>query len=170
MADENRLWLLDLPPLELAGDVASLPGLSAWQALDGSLVRLYLQAAAAPDARWTALAPLRVIDGPSRGEAFGFHYAVETDVEPGDEAELNAWYEQEHLPGLSAVPGTVRAARYRREAGAPRYVACYDLTAPQTLERPEWLAVRHTDWSSRVRPTFRNTRRTMFRRLDGIMR
>ena len=28
---------------------------------------------------------------------------------------------------------------------------------------PEWLAVRATDWSSRVRPAFRNTRRTMFR-------
>jgi len=31
------------------------------------------------------------------------------------------------------------------------------------LERPEWLAVRHTEWSSRVRPHFRNTVRIMFR-------
>ena len=41
-----------------------------------------------------------------------YHYVVETDVLPGHEDDLNAWYAQEHLPGLAAVPGTVRAARY----------------------------------------------------------
>jgi hypothetical protein len=35
--------------------------------------------------------------------------------------------------------------------------------SPQVLERPEWLAVRHTEWSDRVRPHFRNTVRVMFR-------
>jgi hypothetical protein len=52
------------------------------------------------------------------------------DVLPGSEADFDPWYEQEHLPGLASVPGTVRA----------------------------------TPWSDRVRPTFVNTRRTMFRR------
>ena len=28
-----------------------------------------------------------------------------------------------------------------------------------------WLAVRASDWSGRVRPSFRNTRRTMFKRI-----
>ncbi len=83
---------------------------------------------------------------------------------PEDEDELNAWYDQEHLPGLAGVPGTIIAMRFRRASGSPKYLACYDLTTPATLERDEWLAVRHTAWSSRVRPLFRNTRRTMFRR------
>jgi hypothetical protein len=63
----------------------------------------------------------------------------------------------------------VRACRWLRAGDAsPRYLACYDLTAPDTLERTEWLAVRHTAWSSRVRPLFLNPRRTMFHRPEGI--
>ena len=105
------------------------------------------------------------LDGASAGEAAPFQYVVETDVLAECEADFNAWYDREHMPGLAAVPGTVRAARYRDVAGHPRYYACYDLTNPGTLGSPEWLAVRATPWSDRVRPTFRNTRRTMFRRV-----
>ena len=35
------------------------------------------------------------------------------------EAEFNAWYDKEHLPGLAAVPGVVRAVRLRRLDGRP---------------------------------------------------
>ena len=94
-----------------------------------------------------------------------FHYVVETDVEGQHEQELNAWYDTEHLPGLASVPGAARARRYRNRNGSPRYLACYDLAGPEVLERPEWLAVRGTEWSARVRPTFRNPKRTMFQRL-----
>lgn len=82
----------------------------------------------------------------------------------GHDDDLNAWYAQEHLPGLASVAGTVRAARYLDAAGSPRYYACYDLASPEALGSPAWLAVRGTAWSARVRPAFRNTRRTMFRR------
>lgn len=54
--------------------------------------------------------------------------------------------------------------RYRDVDGHPRYLACYDLVRPEILGSPPWLAVRATPWSDRVRPTFVNTRRTMFRR------
>ena len=42
-----------------------------------------------------------------------FRYVVETDVAPEAEADLNDWYDHEHLAGLAAVPGTVQAWRYR---------------------------------------------------------
>jgi hypothetical protein len=51
-----------------------------------------------------------------------------------------------------------------RQNGSPRYLACYDLVTPEAMERAEWLAVRHTPWSSRVRAMFRNTRRTLYYR------
>ena len=111
-----------------------------------------------------ALLPLGAWEGASRGSRAPYHYVVATDVEPQFEDDFNAWYQQEHMPGLAAVPGNVRCARLQR-AGSPRYHACYDLMDPQVLERPEWLAVRHTDWSSRVRPRFRNTQRLMFETL-----
>jgi hypothetical protein len=102
--------------------------------------------------------------GASAGVAAPFHYVVETDVTSDAEADFNAWYETEHMPGLAAVPGTVRAMRFVRDGAGPRHHACYDLATQETFGSPPWLAVRGTDWSSRVRPQFRNTLRTMFRR------
>ena len=161
----EAIWLKDLPWASGASVFASMPpaGLCVWQSIDGQVARAYLLAESAPDGTWMMLTGLQSIDGASAGARPAFHYIVETDVAPEHEAELNAWYEQEHLPGLARVPGTIRAARYRRASGSPRYLACYDLVSPATPERPEWLAVRHTAWSSRVRPLFQNTRRTMFR-------
>ena len=106
--------------------------------------------------------------GASRTAAPQFHYVVETDVVPAHEADLNAWYDKEHMPGLAACPGTVRARRFRNPDGSPRYHSCYDLTRTEALGSPPWLAVRHTAWSDRVRPHFRNTKRTMFKRLFEI--
>ena len=89
---------------------------------------------------------------------------VETDVREESEADLNDWYDREHLPGLAAVPGTVRAMRFLNAHGHPRYHACYDLIRRETLGSPPWLRVRGTAWSDRVRPAFYNTKRTMFTR------
>jgi len=48
----------------------------------------------------------------------------------------------------------------------PRYYACYDLVSLQTMGSAPWLAVRATAWSDRVRPAFRNTKRTLFSRIE----
>ncbi len=117
------------------------------------------------------LARYREIAGASAGEIGGFHYVVETDVDD-DEAwnDLARWYDAEHMPGLAAVPGCIRARRYVNLDGGPRSYACYDLAAPDVLGSAAWLAVRNTPWSARVRPRFRNTARTMFRALTSAAR
>jgi hypothetical protein len=120
---------------------------------------------ALPAATLARLVLLQDIAGASAGADAPFHYVVETDVRPESEADLDAWYEREHLPGLAAVPGTVRAMRFRNVHGSPRYHACYDLARTEALGSPPWLAVRATAWSDRVRPAFYNTSRTMFRRV-----
>lgn len=106
--------------------------------------------------------------GASSGERPRFHYVVEMDVVPEHESDLNAWYDTEHMPGLAACPGSVRARRFRNPEGSPRYHSCYDLVRTETLGSEPWLAVRHTTWSDRVRPHFRNVKRTMFKRLFEI--
>lgn len=105
------------------------------------------------------------IAGASAGSRADYHYVVRTDVAPGGEHELERWYDDEHMPSLAAVPGAVLARRLIACDTTPVYYACYDLTAPDVLRSDAWLAVRATDWSGRVRPTFRDTRRTMYRRL-----
>jgi len=106
--------------------------------------------------------------GASQGESAPVHYVVETDIARGMEAEVFGWYDQEHMAGLAGVPGTVRAQRFHNLAGSPRVYACYDLMSAATRDSPQWLAVRGTEWASRARPHFRNTKRTTFERLFDI--
>jgi hypothetical protein len=65
------------------------------------------------------------------------------------------------MPGLASVPGCILARRYVNADAGPSSHAHYDLLREDVLGAPPWLAVRNTEWSSRVRPHFTNTRRTM---------
>ena len=84
------------------------------------------------------------------------------DPEAGWMPELSSWYDTEHMPGLATVPGCVGASRFLNHDQGPQSLACYDLVTQETLGSTAWLAVRETEWSSRMRPHFTNTIRTMF--------
>lgn len=115
-----------------------------------------------PGSRAVVMEVIQAVEGASAGDAAHWHYVVETDVAADGEDDFNAWYREEHLPGLAAVPGTVRTLRLSSPTAAPRYHALYLLETRATFGLPPWLAIRATPWSSRVRPNFRNTKRTMF--------
>ncbi|MDJ0389142.1 hypothetical protein QMO56_13550 [Roseomonas sp. E05] len=94
-----------------------------------------------------------------------FLYTVEQDAEPGREEELNAWYADEHIPRLAAVPGVLSARRFvALDAGtSPRYLAAYRLERREVFESPAWIEARETPWTRRARTFFRNPHRTMRR-------
>ena len=123
-----------------------------------------LAGVAGPTAQVQAARLTRMHDiaGHSSGAPAPFHYVVEMTPEAGFGVALQRWYDTEHLPGLAGVPGCVRAQRYWNHDEGPKSLACYDLVAPETLGSPEWLAVRNTPWSDRMRPRFTQTVRTMF--------
>lgn len=100
--------------------------------------------------------------GASESAAAQHHYVVETDPEAGWDAEIYRWYNEEHMPGLSRVPGCVLAQRMLNLDHTPRSFACYDLTSADVMGCPPWLAVRATAWSDVCRPHFTNTLRTRF--------
>ncbi|HEY7868975.1 MAG TPA: hypothetical protein VIF59_07100, partial [Methylomirabilota bacterium] len=55
-------------------------------------------------------------------------YLVRMDVAHDLEPTFNEVYDREHLPLLKAVPGIVRASRYRNPSPTdPRYIAAYEL-------------------------------------------
>lgn len=108
------------------------------------------------------LTGVKRLAGASWGTPPACHYVVRTDAAPGWGEELERWYDQEHLAGLAAVPGNVHAQRLLSLDQTPRFYACYDLLEPEVLGSPAWLTVRGSAWSSRVRPNFTNTRRTLF--------
>ncbi len=171
--DVSAIWLCDQ---DGPWQGPALTDLQSWRAWRGDVQAwrhywtgpLAQRPSPAVGAVWEALEPGTDLMGPDLSWPMAqapFHYVVETDVAMGAEDDFQAWYEQEHLPGLSRVPGCFRARRLMRRdgpAGLPVHVACYDLLSAQVTESDAWLAVRHTDWSSRVRPLFRNTRRTLF--------
>jgi len=66
------------------------------------------------------------------------------------EAEFNRWYDEEHLPLLSRVPGVLRARRFFDPKGTPRYIALYDLADESVPQHPDWQAALRTGWARRI--------------------
>jgi len=157
-------------PVEQAADFKRGLASTVWVAEDGSEACAYLPLEAAvqgpPGVLLVRLVQTLALGGAAQRHDADWHYVVATDILPAQDADFNAWYYTEHLPGLARVPGVARASRYRVvEGGGPRYHAAYDLVQRSAFNSAAWLAVRATPWSSRVRPGFVNTRRTMYRRL-----
>ena len=71
---------------------------------------------------------------------------------PQYETEFNAWYDTEHVPALSRVPGVLSARRFRA-AGSPKYVALYHLAAPEIVSGADWKrASESTPMPAQIRP------------------
>jgi hypothetical protein len=85
------------------------------------------------------------------------------NIPPEFEAEFNEWYDKEHIPALSAVPGVLCARRFRGR-GNRKYVALYHLATPGVQESAEWKEARQSDWTSRLQPHFRDHLRLVCRR------
>ena len=91
------------------------------------------------------------------------------NVAPEAEDDFNAWYDEEHLPALAAVPGTLAARRYRTgedDEASHRYVAIYHLESPDVTRGEAWKAAVETPWTARVRPHFRDHIRILTRRYE----
>jgi hypothetical protein len=86
------------------------------------------------------------------------------NIAPELEAEFNEWYDKEHIPALSAVPGVLSARRFRGTSGNRKYVALYHLATPAVVESAEWKQARQSEWTSRLQPHFRDHLRLVLRR------
>ncbi len=87
------------------------------------------------------------------------------DVEPVNEAELNRWFDKEHMEERASIPGFLTTRRYTALAGSPKYLNLYDAESVDALSGPAYQkALRNqTDWSQKVMAQFRNFLRTVGR-------
>jgi hypothetical protein len=85
------------------------------------------------------------------------------NVVPEHEADFNAWYDQEHLPALLAVPGTITARRFKSRAGSHKYLAVYHLTSPDVVTTDAWKKAVDTPWTARQRPNYLDHYRVVLR-------
>jgi len=88
---------------------------------------------------------------------------VSMDVDPAREDEFNDWYNTEHIPHFTGVPGVILARRFRAITGAPRYVALYHVEDTDVYASRAWMIANETPWILRMRRFQRNRTYYMFR-------
>ena len=86
---------------------------------------------------------------------------------PEGEDDFNRWYEEEHIPALQAVPGTILARRYVAPNDAVtthKYMAIYHLEDPDVTRTEAWKKAVETPWTLKVRPHMRDRCRILAKR------
>ena len=76
---------------------------------------------------------------------------VRLEIDPGHDAEFNDWYNTDHLPALTSVPGVYGARRYRATAGSPTYLAVYELANADVPKSDAWRQAADSPWTLRMR-------------------
>jgi hypothetical protein len=95
--------------------------------------------------------PNRDQDAPPPSQSAPVLLAVWWEPRPGAEADLDAWYAEEHIPRLLAVPGWLRITRYERAGGTgPRFLALHDLADVKAMNSPGHRAATDTPWRTKV--------------------
>lgn len=93
-------------------------------------------------------------DGLGAGGPAPVILAVANSVPPQMEADMTAWYEQEHIPMLLEVPGWRRIRRWRLIGGSeplgPDFLSLHELAGPSVLEEPGYRAAISTPWRDRI--------------------
>lgn len=92
------------------------------------------------------------------------------NVAPEAEQEFNAWYDEEHIPRLSAVPGCLGARRFRSSGGSPRYLALYHLSSSEVVSTKTWEDAALTPWTLKLRPHTSDRLRIVLRRYQAAAR
>lgn len=89
------------------------------------------------------------------------------DVAPEHEDELNDWYNLEHLHQVTALPGFVRARRYRVDEAPLKYLAWYETRDEHVESGPDFqgIVAKPTPWSTRLRKLYGEKRERMNFRL-----
>ena len=88
-------------------------------------------------------------------------------VPPEREEEFNSWYDLEHLRQVVALPGFVRARRYRVDDAPLKYLAWYETTDETVENGPHFqhIVQNPTPWSQRIRRFYGENRERMNFRL-----
>jgi hypothetical protein len=88
---------------------------------------------------------------------------VASNADPDFQAEYGDWYDQEHLPALRAVPGTLATRRYRAVRSSHQFLSLYHMQTPEVQASAAWKKATDTPWSAKVRPQVRDRLRFVCR-------
>jgi hypothetical protein len=92
-----------------------------------------------------------ISDSGDTGQAPPVLMAVSMSVPSSGLDDMEAWYVEEHIPMLLAVPGWRRSRRYRLASGdGPRYLSLHEIDSQAAFETPEYKAAVSTPWRDRI--------------------
>lgn len=93
---------------------------------------------------------------------------------PESDQQFNKWYDDEHIPMLSVVPGWLSAKRYVLCAStyqstgtttearrAPKYLAVHELENVQVFDKSEYRAATSTPWRTEVMGSLKEKQRSV---------
>jgi hypothetical protein len=115
----------------------------------------------AGEAIWTGQQVFPFSDLASPGGAGALLAVCQEPIE-GAEGEFKAWMDQEHVPGLAAVPGVLAARRFEAISGTPRFFAVYHLASADVMAQDAWKKVGGSEWTQRMRPLTRGRVRAVY--------
>ncbi|KAI0727821.1 hypothetical protein C8Q72DRAFT_427313 [Fomitopsis betulina] len=87
---------------------------------------------------------------------------ISLTLEPEYESEFNTWYDEEHIPMLSKVPGWVRTRRFAlkdlgqmgveglEQKETPKYLAVHEWQSLDGFQSEEYKAAMSTPWREKV--------------------
>jgi hypothetical protein len=87
------------------------------------------------------------------------------DIDAAHDAELNRWYDREHLEERVAIDGFLEARRYVAHDGKPKYLSLYSTKTFDVLDSPTYRTAlaNQTDWSKANIARFANMIRSVAR-------
>ena len=77
---------------------------------------------------------------------------VWVDIPSEHESEFNKWYNEEHLPEITSIPGVLNAARYEAVKSGPKHLACYELESPAVVSSSAWTDRKPSEWAKKIGP------------------
>ncbi|HEV8211886.1 MAG TPA: hypothetical protein VGP77_17310 [Vicinamibacterales bacterium] len=91
------------------------------------------------------------------------------DIAPEVRSDFEHWHAHEHFPERLAIPGFLRASRWRSSDGGDGTFVLYELADREVLRSPSYLARLNapTPWSTRLMPHHRNMVRSQCRVLES---
>lgn len=104
-----------------------------------------------------------ILDTPEWARDAPYQLIVCMTPPAGGEDDFVAWYREEHIPMLLAVPGWRRSRLFRQvEGNGPAFMAVHELESPAVFKRPEYDASIATPWRQRIRASVQRYERNLF--------
>jgi uncharacterized protein DUF4286 len=101
-------------------------------------------------------------NAPAAGEPRTSMLMVVIEIDPEHEAELNQWYDEEHIPEKLAAPGFRSARRFKDHLTPGRYLTLYEIDDPDEPNSPQYMSQPSTDWTKSIMAKVRSLDRNVW--------